>query len=150
MNDTELRWQMRQLPREIEPGRDLWPEIGQRIASRRWSPRVLLPGLAIAASLLLAAGIAWQRQSAVAPAGDDGRLVRIQAQEISEEYQAALRQFQGAPISPEYDASLRSLDRSLVEIHRAIAADPHSVFLLEQLQKTYSRRLALTQRAVVG
>jgi hypothetical protein len=37
-----------------------------------------------------------------------------------------------------------------VQIRRAIAADPGSVFLLEQLRRTYELRLDLTQRAVTG
>jgi hypothetical protein len=109
----------------------------------------------MAASLLLAAGLAWRLQpppaAAPGPGNDPGAvIVKAQARAISEEYQAALRQYRGAPIAPEYGASLQSLDQSLVEIQRAIAADPDSLFLLEQLQKTYSRRLALTQRAVTG
>ena len=152
MTESDLRWQLRHLPREIEPTRDLWPGIVARIgqpparAPRRW-----LIGLAMAASLLLAAGLTWRAQAPQAPSTDaDAVIVKAQARAISDEYRAALRQYQGAPISPEYGASLQSLDQSLVEIHRAIVADPGSVFLLEQLQKTYSRRLALTQRAVTG
>jgi len=39
---------------------------------------------------------------------------------------------------------------SVAQIQTAIAADPDSVFLLEQLRRTYDRRLQLTQRAVTG
>jgi hypothetical protein len=152
MTETDLRWQLRQLPREIEPARDLWPDIAARIERRPANtPRRWLAGLAIAASLLLSAGLVWRMQPSQATATDpDAVIVKAKARAISDEYQAALRQYQGAPMAPEYSASLQSLDQSLVEIHRAIAADPRSVFLLEQLQKTYSRRLALTQRAVTG
>ena len=105
----------------------------------------------MAASLLLAAGLVWQAQMPGAQTNtSDSTYVSVQARAINAEYQAALRQFNGAPLAPEYRASLQSLDHSLAEIHRAIAADPKSLFLLEQLQKTYSRRLALTQRAVTG
>jgi hypothetical protein len=31
MSDNELRWQLRQLPREIDPPRDLWPGIADRL-----------------------------------------------------------------------------------------------------------------------
>jgi hypothetical protein len=151
MTESDLRWQLRQLPREIEPARDLWPGIAARVERRSEKvPRRWLLGLAMAASLLLAAGLAWRTQMPPSALDPDAVIVKAQAREISDEYQAALRQYQGAPIAPEYHASLQSLDRSLAEIHRAIIADPHSVFLLEQLQKTYSRRLALTQRAVTG
>ena len=66
------------------------------------------------------------------------------------EYEAALRQFQGAPVPDALTGSLHTLDQSAAQIRQAIHADPESVYLLQQLRKTYSRRLALTQRAVVG
>ncbi len=152
MTETDLRWQLRQLPRELELPHDLWPKIAAGIGPQRTrTPRRWLAELAIAASLLLAAGLLWRAPPANSVAADpDAAIVKAQTRAISDEYQAALRQFDGAPLSPVYRPSLQSLDRSLVEIHRAIAADPRSVFLLEQLQKTYSRRLALTQRAVTG
>jgi hypothetical protein len=46
--------------------------------------------------------------------------------------------------------ALHELDRSVAQIRRAIAADPGSVFLLEQLRRTYELRLNLTQRAALG
>jgi len=152
MTETDLRWQLRQLPREIDPPRDLWPQIAAGIGPQQARPpRRWLVGLSLAASLLLAAGLLWRAPSAnTFSANPNAAIVKAQSRAISDEYQAALRQFDGAPLSPVYRASLQSLDRSLVEIHRAIAADPRSLFLLEQLQKTYSRRLALTQRAVTG
>ena len=152
MSEIDLRWQLRQLPREIAPPHDLWPGIAARIQSRHSGhPRRWLAGFALAASVLLAAGLAWRMRPPGAPASDaEAAIVAAQARAINDEYEAALRQFEGAPVAPEFNESLRSLDHSLAEIHRAIAADPGSLFLLEQLQKTYSRRLALTQRAVTG
>jgi hypothetical protein len=152
MTETDLRWQLRQLPRELDLPHDLWPQIVAGIGPQQARPpRRWLAGFAIAASLLLAAGLLWRAPSTNTFAADpEVAIVKAQSRAISDEYQSALRQFDGAPLSPVYRASLQSLDRSLVEIHRAIAADPRSLFLLEQLQKTYSRRLALTQRAVTG
>lgn len=152
MTETDLRWQLRQLPREIEPSRNLWPAIaaaigqqpGRRV-SRRW-----LPAFAMAASLLVAGGLAWTmqgpRESGANP--DSSALVVVtESRAITNEYQAALKQYDGAPIAPQLRPILGELDRSVVQIQRAISASPHSVFLLEQLRRTYSRRLALTQRA---
>jgi hypothetical protein len=153
MSVTDLRWQLRQLPRERDPGRDLWPAIragmdrGGARPRRRW-----LAGLSMAASLALAA-VLFGRAPADEAATDQqlaARIVSSESREISNEYQAALRQFEGARIAPELGPSITALDRSVVQIQSAIAADPDSVFLLEQLRKTYSQRLALTRRAVVG
>ena len=152
MKETDLRWQLRQLPRELEPGRDLWPGIAAGIARppmqrpRRWPA-----ALAAAASVLLAAGL-FLRANQPAPGPEpqplQARLVSTEARAISDEYQAALRQFEGAPVAPQVAPSLSALDRSVAQIQSALVADPDSVFLLEQLRRTYSRRLELTRRAV--
>jgi hypothetical protein len=155
MTETDLRWQLRQLPREMEPTRDLWPgieaAIGRQSPQRRSSWRHLT-SLAMAASLVLAAGLFWKSQpgpgAGLAPPDPSARVVSTESRAITAEYQAALRQYDGAPISSPMRTSLGELDRSVTQIQRAIERDPHSVFLLQQLRKTYSRRLALTQRAI--
>ena len=107
----------------------------------------------MAASVLLAAGLFWKVSPSVAPAATPdmtARIVNSESRAITTEYQAALRQFDGAPIAAPIGESLGELDRSVVQIQKAIAANPDSLFLLQQLRKTYSRRLALTQRAVAS
>lgn len=152
MSDNQLRWQLRQLPREIDPPRDLWPDIAARLerpaAPRR---RPWLGVLAMAASLCLAVGLAWQLR-APAPAKADFRaeLVQREAEALTREYQAALGQFEGAPMPAPLEPALATLDQSAADIRLAIASDPEAVFLLDQLRRTYARRLTLTQRAVTG
>jgi len=154
MTETDLRWQLRQLPREMEPARDLWPGVLAGIERRpARAPRRWLSGLALAASVLLAAGLFWKASPSVAPAAAPdmtARIVNSETRAITSEYQAALDQYDGAPISEPMSQGLGELDRSVAQIKRAIAANPDSLFLLEQLRKTYSRRLALTQRAVAS
>lgn len=155
MTETDLRWQLRQLPREMEPTRDLWPgieaAIGRQRPARRSSWRNL-GSLAMAASLVLAAGLFWKTRpgtdAGLAPPDPSAVVVATESRAITEEYQAALRQYDGAPIAAPMRTSLGELDRSLAQIQQAIERDPDSVFLLQQLRKTYSRRLALTQRAI--
>ena len=153
MSDNELRWQLRQLPREIDPPRDLWPDIAARlerpVAPRR---RPWLAALAVAASLSLAVGLAWQLRRPVQPPPADFRaeLVQREADALTREYQAALDQFEGAPMPAPLEPALSTLDRSAADIRMAIANDPEAVFLLDQLRRTYARRLSLTQRAVTG
>ena len=159
--DDRMRWALRDLRRDIAPGRDLWPQITARIATgtpavdagrTTWrSPRRLAP-LALAASLLLAVGVAWQswpRQSALQPTA---RLIRTEAHAMTREYDAALREVEAS--APQAVATpqpaLRELDRSAAQIRTALARDPDARFLLERLRHTYSLRLALTQRAALG
>jgi hypothetical protein len=155
MTEIDLRWQLRQLPREIEPGRDLWPGIAAAIEHRpeRRASRQAWTWMAMAASVVLAAGLFWkvQPEDSTQPGpSSSARIVASESHAITHEYQAALRQYKGAPIPASLQPSLGELDKSVAQIQRAIAADPKSVFLLDQLRKTYSRRLELTQRAVTG
>ena len=152
--DADLRWQLRQLPRELDPARDLWPGIAAGIHARdQRHPRRWLIGLAMAASLLLTVGV-WMRAAPAhreaAPPDLTAQVVRKEAHSMTKQYQAALRELEGAPVPTALAPSLQTLDQSAAQIRQAIAADPDSVFLLHQLQKTYSRRLALTQRAIAG
>jgi hypothetical protein len=155
MNEQELRWQLRQLPREIEASRDLWPGIEARLAARparRARDVAWLCGLALAASLALAAVFVPRDPLPRAARGKvaQAEIVQREAEAMTREYQAALSELEGAPVPGPLQPTLESLDRSVLDIRAAIAADPGSPFLLQQLQRTYARRLSLTQRAAVG
>ncbi|HVI25899.1 MAG TPA: hypothetical protein VM576_06865 [Xanthomonadaceae bacterium] len=164
--DQRLRLALRGMRRDLAPGRDLWPEIAARIAdaprmqappppARRW-----IPALALAASLVLAVGVAWRQQplpSTVAPAPAPALTpvasvapLQVEALAMTRQYQAALLELErsapqaaASPLAP----TLRELDRSAAQIRTALEHDPGARFLLDQLRRTYAQRLALTQRA---
>ncbi len=143
-----LRWQLRAMRQDAAPSHDLWPGIAGRLtpqrtsgrASRRW-----LPPLAMAASLMLAVGaVGWFARTAdVASQGPT--LVQLEADSLSRQYQAALQEVQ-APIPESLQPTAKALDRDVAMIRAALASDPDSVRLLEQLRRTYAHRLALAQR----
>lgn len=193
--DAQLRWQLRGLRRDMPPARDLWPQIATRIAvmpvsthgpvqpqhhseMRHRVMRRMTPW-ALAASLVLAIGLAWQlrplpapaiatdvatdapaagiaptRASDQSPSGPASLgLLHREADAMTREYSAALRELRSTiPTSatPTAEAAtLRTLDRSAAQIRTAMARDPDARFLLERLRRTYAQRLALTQRAVM-
>ena len=158
MKETELRWQLRQLPREVE-SRDLWPGIAAAIERKPLParPRWHL-ALAFAASVALALGLAWQMAPVATPgaplaaAGKDpqARMLQLEASALDREYHAALGELATVPVPGDLQPGLRVLDDSAEQIRRAMAANPDSPVLLQQLRRTYSRRLELTQRAVTG
>ncbi|UHQ19229.1 hypothetical protein LVB87_13720 [Lysobacter sp. KIS68-7] len=161
-----LRWELRALRQDAEPARDLWPSIAGRLAStpqvkpapvvarrptwRRFAPLATAASLALA----LALGLAWQLRPVQAPAGlpaandPHTQLIAKEADAMTLEYQAALkilgagRPAQVQPASKE----LQVLDQSAAQIRTALTRDPNARFLLNQLQRTYTRRLELTQR----
>ena len=160
MTDTDLRWRLRQLPREIEPAHDLWPGIAARLqpAANRRARRAWTGGLALAASLLVAI-VGWRMMSAPAANAPDvvadqaapaEHIVQAEARALTLEYRATLTQYEALPVPTEIQPGLDALDASARDIRSALAAEPDSVRLLQQLQRTYARRLELTHRAVAG
>ena len=160
-----LRWELRALRQDVAPANDLWPAIAHRLAStpqvkpapvaaprsawRRFAP------LATAASLALAIGIAWQLRPVQTPAGvpasndAHGQLIAKEADAMTLEYQAALKVLgadRSAGVPQTASKELQVLDQSAAQIRTALARDPSARFLLNQLQRTYTRRLELTQR----
>ena len=159
--DAALRLALRGLRQDRDPGRDLWPGIEARIHAlpqasvpvsppRRWA----WP-LAMAASMLLSAGLAWQMRPAEAPAAAPAAgqavattLVQREATTLTVQYQAALRELEFQPASANWQPGLEALDRSAAEIRSALQQNPDSRLLLERLRETYTRRLALSRRAL--
>ncbi|HSR65901.1 MAG TPA: hypothetical protein VLM17_09925 [Xanthomonadaceae bacterium] len=154
--DSRLRLALRGLRRDTLPERDLWPQLAARLAqaprqvaaprTRHW-----MPALALAASLVLAVGIAWQLRPASRP-DPSAQLIQREAQAMTREYRAALFELErsapppaASPVAPALD----DLDRSAAQIRTALARDPDARFLLERLRRTYAQRLALTQRAAL-
>ena len=156
--EAALRWQLRALRQEREPGTDLWPGIAARLAEARPSvgvpppargTRRMLPW-AMVASLLLAVGVVWQMIPGASPGNPGGsRLIRQQAVSMSQEYEGAIARLQQAATHPEMHGAFVELDRSAAQILTAIDRDPEATFLLEKLRRTYARRLQLTQRALM-
>ncbi|MFT3754587.1 MAG: hypothetical protein QM769_01350 [Pseudoxanthomonas sp.] len=162
-NDDALRWQLRGLRRDVEPSSDLWPGIAARIAAAKpvpahAAPRATTPPrrrasrwlpAAMAASLLLAAGLFWPRSGITPPAPAGDPLIQREAIALSQHYQSAFAQLPPPAETSGYIPAIRDLDDSAAQILVAITHAPQSRFLLESLQRTYARRLALTQRAAL-
>lgn len=160
-----LRWQLRGLREDIAPQRDLWAGIAERIAA---GPDITQPAptpapprpsrrlrwVAMAASIGLAFALAWQLRptpvAAPTPSGSNdvaANTISREAAAMTQQYQTALREIDahGRPVTAHADA-LRELDTGVEQVRDALTRDPDSRFLLRQLQKLYTQRLALAQR----
>ncbi|MDQ3038227.1 MAG: hypothetical protein M3Q51_03650 [Pseudomonadota bacterium] len=168
LDDAGMRMALRGLRRDIDPGVDLWPGIAARIQSlpqqSAQAPRTsrldrLWP-FAMAASLLLAVGVAWHFNPAMSvpsavpqmaqdlPATRTDTLVQREADSMTVHYQSALLEMERLPTPASWQPGLDALDRSAVEIRLALQHDPNSRLLLERLRATYTRRLVLARRAL--
>ncbi|QIL19988.1 hypothetical protein [Thermomonas sp. HDW16] len=168
IGEAELRLALRGLRQGTEPAADLWPGIAARIAalpqhapttSPRPHQRWLWP-LATAASLLLVVGVTWKMQpvgpvsvmsaTPIANGPQTARmpLVQREAETLTVQYQAALRELDAHATPAGWQPGLDALDRSAAEIRDALQRDPNSRLLLQRLRDTYTRRLALSRRAL--
>lgn len=149
----ELRWQLRALRQPLPPQRDLWPGIAARLTPAPAPARPRRPWLlAVAATVAVAVGatLLWRATgptaSAPAPALAEAPLQR-EAEVLTLQYQAALSQMPpeaAAPVPVRH--AIDELDRNAALIREALQRDPDSPLLLQQLRRTYTRRLALSQR----
>jgi hypothetical protein len=69
---------------------------------------------------------------------------------MTRDYDAAMRRMQASAPAANDDPVLRELDRSASLIRNALQHDPDADFLLQRLRHTYEKRLALTQRTLLG
>jgi hypothetical protein len=146
-----LRWQLRAMRQDVPPPRDLWAGIAPRLEARPVPVHATrTPWLALAASVLLVVGMAGIWQGRVRE-GDAGQAALVEARRLSDDYRQAIDALPAdAARSPSLAPAIDELDRSAAQIRRALARDPDSRLLLEQLRRTYTRRIELSQRAIVG
>jgi hypothetical protein len=143
-----------ELPREIQPPRDLWPGIAGRIAPKRWWAR---PGVSLAAAAVaIAIGSSaltavWMDRAPVAPvavAADDWER---DLDEASAELRAALAS-QRDELDPAtlavVDENLRIIDRAIEDTRRALASDPDDEALRRSLVAVSEQRITLLRRAL--
>lgn len=177
MSEFELRRVLADLPRERSPANDLWPGVAAGMTSRgpesaaagadrsnddalhyhRRRSRRASAGrwLAAAAALVLMLGLGQILQRTAAPSSGavqraDHALPLI-ADAVAYEYQAAIATLppQGvrAPALQDADAEL---EQATAELRAALDQSPHSIFLLDQLRRTYALRLRLQRNAHIG
>jgi len=165
----------RSLPREVEPGRDLWSGIENRIAQQSepvpgrpegWTARCgfasLFPrpvaALALAAVLVTTTALVstWLAQQPAAPPSD-AEVALIAAElrqrdgvaDVHESLVAILDARRGdlpAETMAALEDNLRSIDRAIAEIHLALESNPDHPSLSFLLAEAYRREADLLER----
>ena len=162
MSDTNrpswLEKHLAALPRELNPERDLWPDIARRLdrpVRRAWIP------LAVAASLVLSAASAlftWhlyeQRQAdaaALLAAHETIRQIEspyLQARGTYEEQWPALRTRLDPEIAALIDRNLAIIRQANAELARALEKQPENRGLQRLLRQTLAQEVDVYQRAL--
>ena len=156
----------RALPRSLDPERDLWPELAERLdaaegrGSRhwRWTPlaAAAIALVALSGALVVAALLRDPQPTSMATAAPEVRpAVGVAAFEA--EYADALAELQSAletgrdALAPEtivvIEESLRLIDLAIAEARAALAADPANADLARRLGSSYALKVDLLRRA---
>ena len=156
------------LPRRMEPPRDLWPAIQDRIAAGAARPRMAgswwAPmALAVAAALVmaLAATLLRRQGPSRSPASLVPALETVSVRPIGDaeaDYErataallAALDERRGS-LSPEtlaaVDRNLAVIDQAMAEVREALRKDPGSPQLTRMLAATHRKKVDVLQRVV--
>ncbi|MBS0570387.1 MAG: hypothetical protein JSS28_07255 [Proteobacteria bacterium] len=141
MND-EFRWRnaLRNLGGEVEPQRELWPQIAARIAVRPTIARWRM-GLGLTAMLLLTCGasvLAWRMQS-------DEAMPVAQTKRPTPTAEAAPLAW-AVPANPVLATAARDLDSASVQLQQALDTHPRAVFLVGLINRTNEQRMRLLRQ----
>jgi hypothetical protein len=153
---------LQSLPCEVEPGRDLWPDIESRLDARStrrrpaWALQAAAAIVLVAASSLVTAVLV--RHDDASTAGVAGRTTAVpavfgQPRILDAGYEAARRQLAadieqrlaGMPDSArlKLEANLAEMHRAAQEINAALARQPGDPLLEELLLNTYQDELGV-------
>ena len=160
MNEKELLSRLAELPREISPGRDPWPEIAARMESAGTgsalsAPRWMLQAVAASLVLVFTAGLLLKplwNTGPVEVAGTPGLLDAIDA-----EYLAAFRQFNNigdsrGNLAPQTVEKIEMgwADLRVTETALAVALEenPGDLFLNERMLELRARQLGFLKQLI--
>lgn len=142
------------LPDSIEPPRDLWPGIVERVRPAAPRPRFARPALLLAAAVLLVGATALVTHVAdrrppelVAVSTSSWEHELLQASDALEHAFTARRD----DLSPEtvsiLDTNLRIIDQAIEECRFALETDPSNPRLEGSLREAWQRRLRVLEHA---
>lgn len=160
-SDDALDRATKGLPRSIQPRRDLWPGIEQRLSRPKAAPRVPRlvwgPAVLLAASILMLVTIGRLASPGVGPAA----LSRDTIQRLEAECDRADADVRGLLVGNSavseatrdvLTANLSVIDGAIRETEAALGRYPNDVTLANRLTAGYEEKLSLlrTARAVVS
>ena len=154
MNEQQLDQAINQLPRQLTPQRELWPDIESRLTARKADEKSPLWLWATAAMVTLVSLIGWQL--ALLPATDSNTQAQLPSAEIMllqvYEQQKARQLQQATGIAEGFDnwqQQLQIWDQAIAQVQLALRFYPDEPQLLAQLQQLYQQQLSYLQQATL-
>lgn len=126
MNDR-LEDLVKRLPKQVEPARDLWPDIRARLRTRR--PAARMPYFRLAAAALVAAiavGAYFALRPGTSPSGNAARAA-TPARHVEHAQTVVAR-------------NLETVDRTIAHIREALLRDPDNAALYGFLAEAYRQQ----------
>ena len=146
--DEALDARVRDLPRSIEPPRDLWPGIERRLPPRRRGLPAWLPIAAVLALAVLGAAL-WRRAARDVPAPPV--VASVDPAHGAETELLAALDGPASTLSPATRETLRRnlavIDTALAESRRALAQDPGNGDMQALVRLAQRQRLDLLRQA---
>lgn len=173
LTDDDIMAMARDLPREIAPGRDLWPAIAGAIeadrehgANRPW-PRLFAQAAAVLLLVGASSGITWLTMHETGGAPDtttvNGALTfepvsgsfgsqytlgpdfQDARSNIAAKFELELERLPPAT-REEIENNLATIRAAIAEINRALAEQPDNVLLQKLLLSSYNEELAIMRK----
>lgn len=168
----DLRERVAELPRSLEPARDLWPGVASaidrsKVVRGRFRSRALLAAAAavvVVSSLVTAYYLGRSRaletaDSPMAPAGGPSAVLVASFDGLGVDDYAIRRgalldalEARSHELSPEtldvVQQNLQLIDEAMDKIAAALGEDPENEFLMKRLAGAYRQQIDLLQRAV--
>jgi hypothetical protein len=156
--EKKLQQQLADLPREMQPDKDLWAGIDIALTSNEHQQphQKEMPSnviafkrhhLALAASVLVVAALSWQVMSPAPQNFEPQRLVNALTEQHLQQKSALLASYSDTQAATEnWQQQLDELEQAGEAIRAALEEDPDNVALMKMLQHTYQQQIDLIEK----
>ncbi len=151
--DVDLLTLVNELPKEIEPERDLWPGIEQAIAEKpqirsasndnSWHSWARTAAAFVPAAFVL---IFWLQQSS-APAESQSQFNSVTASFEAQKRQLLRQVANETPLVDNWQMSLSDLEQAEQALLKALQSQPEDPALLKMLTHVYQQQLEVIQKS---
>jgi len=144
--EQRLASELKSLPKEQLPQRDLWAGIEYGLQDEQKNkPRVSY--LASAAALAMVSVVAWFNIQPPTSQNQGNELVKLLSVQHQQQKQNLLVSFQAQPaLTDNWQEQLKELDEAADAIKKALQQDENNLALLQMLQQVHQQQIDLIER----